>query len=157
MTFSPLIHRLENAIDDLKTEPDSVAETAEKIKFLEGLKALVEDFKEEKKPREAAMMNFKRLVKDQCENSNKFIEVLIDNSFTDNINRDLLKENKNKSKFFSGQMTLKDCIAFWSDERSLLSDGISKIQVVQIRSIICRFLLMEKNRSAEERSFAYIK
>ena len=155
MTFFPLIHRLENAIDVLQTESDSVAETEERIEFLKGLIALVTDFRDTEKPREAAMKDFKRLVIDQCEKSKKFIGVLIDSSFTTNINMDLLKDYK--SKCFSGLMTLKDCIAFWSDEKSLLSDGIGEIQVVQIRSLICRFLLMEKNQSSEERSFAYMK
>ena len=157
MTFFPIKAALEKAMDTLQDKED-VNEIDEKVQFLQGLHDLLENFKKEEEPSVAAMADFKRLIRDQCPASKEFIEVLIENSFSKNINWDLYNNDyKGKSSCFSGLMTTKDCIAFWSDPKSLSHTHIGETQVLQIRSIICRFLAMEKNQSSEERAFASMK
>ena len=157
MTFKPIEDCINNAIIALEVTTD-VNETEEKIEFLKGLLKILEEFVEEEKPREKAMEDFIRLMKDQSEQSKEYIDVLIENKFHKNINQDLLnKKYYGKSQCFSGIMTLNDTISFWSEETSLHPKGLGETIVAQIRSVICRFLSMEKNQSAEERAFAVMK
>ena len=143
MEFTPIIQMIETCEDEMDALDDNLkTHHDEKLKFLKGLKAIVEDFCEKEKPGVQAMEDFKFLLEKHAEDEDRryFIGDMVQNRFLANISQPRVNVYKKKATCWSGIMCNKDLVAFWSDRSSLNEDGFGPKNALFIKQVICQFL-----------------
>ena len=141
LQFEPIVTIITDCKKLIEMSGEEVVDKKDKLKFLEGLKGIVESFLSDTGNQyDMAMEDFKRLVISQVDNDKKYyIGYLIQEFFSRNINWEIVRKYKEKSNCWSKMMRNTDCIKFWNDENSLTIHGLGD-NVQMIKSIISRFL-----------------
>ena len=84
--------------------------------------------------------DFQRILSNTEGDAKFYIADLVKSNFTQNINRNLVAEYKNRSKCFSRVMSNADLIKFWFDDNSLKQDRLGPKNLTLIKSVIISFL-----------------
>lgn len=123
MNFGPITALIYDAQIYLKGESIRANYLENRLKFLDGLEAIIDAFKQAENPYDKAKEDFKFLLKQQFPHkSAKTVEYLFETCFNgkESFNMNLWKSMKRKNKesetqCFSGMMTNRDCIQFYLD------------------------------------------
>lgn len=138
-SFKPILNMIIECREKINAKAD-VVDKEEKIKFLQGLETIVTEFEKDEKPFENAMEDFQRILSNTEDDAKFYIADLVERNFTQNINRNLVAEYKNRSKCFSRVLTNADLIQFWFDGNSLKQDKLGPKNSTLIKSVIISFL-----------------
>ena len=138
-SFNPILNMITECREKINSKAD-VLDKEEKIKYLQGLETIVKQFEKDEKPFENALEDFQRILSNTEGDAKFYIADLVKSNFTQNINRNLVAEYKNRSKCFSRVMSNADLIKFWFDDNSLKQDRLGPKNLTLIKSVIISFL-----------------